>query len=460
MARLLIVDDEVKLLRLLERLFTDHGHRVATATRAEDAERRLEQADFDLLITDVRLPRRSGIELLQAARALQPDLQVVVISAYGTVSGAVEAMRLGAFDYLLKPFELEGLRLIGERALHAQRMQRENLYLRNEAAGGPGRTMVADSDAMRGVMQLVQRVAPTSTTVMVQGESGVGKELAAETIHALSARAERPLIRVNCPAIPKDLLESELFGHVRGAFTGADRSRAGKFELADGGTLFLDEIGDLPPTQQGKLLGVLETHRFCRVGSGEEIEVDVRILAATNRDLEQLVEQGAFRADLFYRLAVFPVVIPPLRERPGDLPGLAVELVQRLAQRLGRPALELCPTVLASLADYHWPGNVRELRNLLERAAVLSMDDCIRDVSLPRPTGSAATALTPVDASLPQLAQGELNEAIEVFKSGHILEALQGAGWKKKHAAATLGISPRALSHYIKRYELEDLRGG
>ena len=229
MARLLIVDDEAKLLRLLERLFAEHGHRVTTATRAEDAEQRLEQADFDLLITDVRLPRRSGIELLQAARALQPELQVVVMSAYGTVSGAVEAMRLGAFDYLLKPFELDGLRMIAERALHAQRIQRENLYLRGEVAGGPGRSLVADSPAMRRVLQLVQRVAPTDTTVLVLGESGVGKELAAETIHALSRRAERPLIRVNCPAIPKDLLESELFGHVRGAYTGADASRAGKF---------------------------------------------------------------------------------------------------------------------------------------------------------------------------------------------------------------------------------------
>ncbi len=450
MARLLIVDDEAKLLRLLERLFTQHGHLVTTATRAEDAERRLEQADYDLLITDVRLPRRSGIDLLRAARGLHPDLQVVVISAYGTVSGAVEAMRLGAFDYLTKPFELEGLRMIAERALHAQRIQRENLYLRDQATGGAGRNLVADSPAMRQVLQLVERVAPTDSTALLLGESGVGKELVAESIHARSGRAERPLIRVNCPAIPRDLLESELFGHVRGAFTGASTSRAGKFEIADGGTLFLDEIGDLPLAQQGKLLSVLETQRFSRVGSGEEIRVDVRILAATNRDLEQQVAEGSFRADLYYRLAVFPIPIPPLRERPEDLPGLAQELCSRLGQRLGRPTLRLVPAIVPQLESYAWPGNVRELRNLLERAAVLSPEDTIRELVLPRPARTTLAAAFP---------DGDLNDAVESFKRSRILGALEASGWKKKEAAEALGLSPRALSHYIQRYGLEAERG-
>ncbi len=452
MARLLIVDDEAKLLRLLERLFLEDGHQVTTASRAEDAERRLQQDDFALLITDVRLPRRSGIDLLRFARELQPDLQVVVISAYGTVSGAVEAMRLGAFDYLLKPFELEGLRLIAQRALESSRIERENRYLRSQLAGGAGRGLVADSPAMAGVLELVQRVAPAHSTALILGESGVGKELVAETIHTLSPRADRPLIRVNCPAIPKDLLESELFGHVRGAFTGAEASRAGKFELADGGTLFLDEIGDLPPGQQGKLLSVLETRRFSRVGSGEEIEVDVRILAATNQDLEARVQQGLFRADLYYRLAVLPIHVPPLRERREDLPGLLEQLCARLAQRLGRPGLRVdSDAIVRDLGAYAWPGNVRELRNLLERAAVLSASDTIRSLELPR---GAVSVPSPVPAE-----DDDLNQAVEDFKRSRILAALRASGWRKKDAAEALGLSPRALSHYIQRYELEAERG-
>ncbi len=468
MARLLIVDDEIKLLRLLERLFVEDGHQVTTATRAEDAERRLQQADFDLLITDVRLPRRSGIDLLRFARELQPELQVVVISAYGTVSGAVEAMRIGAFDYLLKPFELEGLRLIAQRALQASRIERENRYLRSQLAAGAGRSLVASSPAMVDVLSRVERAAPAHSTVLILGESGVGKELVAETIHALSPRAERPLIRVNCPAIPKDLLESELFGHVRGAFTGAQASRAGKFELADGGTLFLDEIGDLPPGQQGKLLSVLETRRFSRVGSGDEIEVDVRILAATNQDLEQRVQQGLFRADLYYRLAVLPIFVPPLRERREDLPGLLEELCARLAQRLGRPQLRVdTDAVLGDLAGYPWPGNVRELRNLLERAAVLSTGEVIRSIELPgiravaspMPAAPVSPAPSAAPPTPPPVAE-DLNQAVEDFKRARILDALKAAGWRKKHAAEALGMSPRALSHYIQRFGLEAERGG
>ncbi|MFH1467972.1 MAG: sigma-54 dependent transcriptional regulator [Pseudomonadota bacterium] len=457
MARLLIIDDEAKLLRLLERLFLDEGHQVTTAARAEDAEARLRQAEFDLLITDVRLPRRSGLDLLRAARELQPDLEVVVMSAYGTVHGAVEAMRLGAFDYLLKPFELDGLRLVAERALERRRFARENRYLRAEIQGGPGRGLVAESPAMRRVVHLVERVAPTDTTVLLLGESGVGKELVAETLHALSPRAEHPLIRVNCPAIPRDLMESELFGHQRGAFTGAEGARAGKFELADGGTLFLDEIGDLPLAQQGKLLNVLESRRFSRVGSAEEIEVDVRILAATNRDLERAVAEGRFRADLFFRLAVLPITIPPLRERPEDLPGLVRELCARLGPRLGRPRLALDPALLPALRAYAWPGNVRELRNLLERAAVLSSEDVLRQLDLPN--AACPEPACPSHSRQPAQVAGDLNADVEAYKRARLLAALRQTGWRKKEAADLLGLSARALSHYLERYQLEDERG-
>jgi len=454
MARLLIVDDEVKLLRLLRALFDEQGHQVVTATRAEEAEALLAARSFDLLITDVRLPRRSGIELFRTARRLHPELQVIVMSAYGTVSGAVEAMRLGAFDYLLKPFELEGLRLVAERALDTARMRRENRYLRSQATDAqPGRSLVARSPTMEQVVEMVDKVAATTTTVLLLGESGAGKELVAETIHGRSPRGERPLIRVNCPAIPRDLLESELFGHVRGAFTGAEVSRTGKFELADGSTLFLDEIGDLPPSQQGKLLNVLETRSFSRVGSGDVIAVDVRVLAATNRDLSQLVAEGSFRADLFYRLNVFPIAVPPLRERGADLPELVRQLLLRLGHRLGNPDLRISPQVLPSLQRYAWPGNVRELRNVLERAAVLAGRDEITEADLP-------SEILSDRAPAPQGGHEDqgLNASLESYKIQLLLDALQAAGWKKKRAAEQLGLSPRALSHYIQRYDLERFR--
>ena len=455
MIRVLIVDDEVKLLRLLAALFGEHDYQVVTATRAEDAEKLLQRDLFDLLVTDIRLPRRSGIDLMKAALALQPDLQVIVISAYGTVSGAVEAMRLGAFDYLLKPFEMEGLLLVAQRALEAGRLKRENLYLRSrERNAQPGHRLVVRSPAMRRAATLMERVGSTNSTVLLLGESGAGKELAAETIHAASPRSARPLVRVNCPAIPRDLVESELFGHVQGAFTGAQTARKGKFELADGGTLFLDEVGDLPLVQQGKLLHVLESHNFSRVGSSHDIQVDVRILAATNRDLAEQVEKGEFRSDLYYRLNVFPIRIPPLRERLDDLPGLILELLHGLTHRLNRPNLELEEDGLHLLAQYPWPGNVRELRNVLERAAVLASGSTIRVEDLPPELLDGARNPHPTPAEGCQC----LTHQVEAFKVQVILEALRESGWRKKDAAEKLGLSPRALSHYVQRHDLDQFR--
>ncbi|MBN2800888.1 MAG: sigma-54-dependent Fis family transcriptional regulator [Deltaproteobacteria bacterium] len=451
MARVLIVDDETKLIRLLTSLFREQGYQVRATTRAEEAEALLKEQVFDLLITDVRLPRRSGIELLQIAREAQPSIQVIVMSAYGTVSGAVEAMRLGAFDYLLKPFELEGLLLLAERALESSRLQEENTLLREEGARDRG--MVASSPAMRRVTDLLDRVARTDSTVLLLGESGVGKELAARTLHERSDRRDRPFIRVNCPAIPRDLAESELFGHVRGAFTGATGPRKGKFELADKGTIFLDEIADLPLEQQAKLLQVLENHSFTPVGAADEVKVDVRVLAATNLDLQVAVNEGRFRQDLYYRLQVFPVTLPPLRERREDIPGLVEALLLRLANRLGRSELLIEDEALDLLERYPWPGNVRELRNVLERAAVLSGGERIRAEDLPADLTRPRTRAGEVDG-------GSFLEAVESFKQEAILEALRQTDWRKKDAAAVLGLSPRALSHYIQRYDLESYREG
>jgi DNA-binding NtrC family response regulator len=455
MNRVLVVDDEVKLLRLIAMLFEEHGYSVQTATQAEDAEELLSRKVFDLLITDVRLPRRSGIDLMRAAHSAQPDMAVIVMTAYATVSGAVDAMRLGAFHYLQKPFELDALLLLGETALEARRLRSDNAYLRSqERSAQPGRRLVAESPAMESILQQVKKVADTPSSVLILGESGVGKELVAETLHNLSARRGRPLVRVNCPAIPRDLIESELFGHAKGAFTGASAPRKGKFEIADGGTLFLDEIGDLPLEQQGKLLHVLENFSFSRVGSAAEIAVDVRILAATNRDLAAAVEQGAFRSDLFYRLNVFPIHLPPLRDRPEDIPGLTDELLQKLALQLGRPVLRVSEEVVGVLAGHSWPGNVRELRNVLERAAVLTGGDLIGVQDLPAELtapGCPACREAPSTTSL--------NEAVEEFKVRSIVATLRACGWKKKDAAARLGLSPRALSHYIQRHDIERFRG-
>ena len=456
MTRVLVVDDEVKLLRLIEGLFADEGWTVSTATRAEEASRRLTSEDYDLLVTDVRLPQRSGIDLLREALEKQPDLPAIVITAYGTVSEAVDAMRIGAFHYLLKPFKMEGLRLLAQQAIRSGRLRRDMAYLRaRDGVAAPGRTLAARSPAMQEVVHLIDRVRSTDTTVLILGESGVGKELVAETIHHGSTRQDRPLVRVNCPAIPRDLLESELYGHVRGAFTGANTSRAGAFAMADGGTIFLDEIGDLPFEQQGKLLHVLERQQFSRVGSSDELRVDVRILAATHRDLEAMVARGEFRLDLYHRLNVFPIRIQPLRERREDLPGLVEDLLHRIRQQLGRLALRVADDVQPVLEAYAWPGNVRELRNVLERAGVLTDTDVIEAQHIPFEIRHPPCHL---DEEEPTEA-GELNEAVEQYKVRIILAALRACGWKKKEAAARLGLSPRALSHYIQRHELERHRG-
>ncbi len=458
MTRALVVDDEVKLQRLIAGLFEEQGWDVETATRAEDAIELLRREQFELLVTDVRLPRASGIDLLREALTLQPELQAIVITAYGSVSGAVEAMRLGAFDYLLKPFEMEGLLLIARKALEAGRLRRENAYLRSRDQGGrPGYQLVADSPPMQQVVALVDKVAGGGTTVLITGESGVGKELVADTIHRGSPRRDHPLVRVNCPAIPRDLVESELFGHTAGAFTGASGARRGKFELADGGTLFLDEVGDLPLEQQGKLLHVLENRRFNRVGSSREIDVDVRILAATNRDLAAMVEAGTFRRDLYYRLDVFPIEVPPLRQREEDLPGLIDELLARLAASLGRATLSLAPAAMPVLCAYPWPGNVRELRNVLERAAVLCHGGRIEQLDLPAEI--IGQCGRPDCACAAEGAGTTLHEGVERYKVQAILTALRACGWVKKDAAARLGLTPRALSHYLARYELERYRG-
>ncbi|HEU0301081.1 MAG TPA: sigma-54 dependent transcriptional regulator [Longimicrobium sp.] len=439
---LLVVDDEPNIRRVLELSLGDAGYRVLTASTAAQASRLLAAERVDLLLTDLQLPDRSGLELLDEVRAARPDLPVILITAYGTVESAVQAIRAGAFDYVMKPFRVEEIEALAQRALGLTRAERENAYLR-EVAAPEFEGMVAESPGMRAVVQAVERVAPAPSTVLVTGETGSGKELVARAIHARSPRAGRLFVALNCAAIPAELLEAELFGVTKGAFTGATADRPGKFELADGGTLFLDEIGDMPLAMQAKLLRALQEGSIERLGSNTVRRVDVRIVAATHRDLERRVREGAFRADLFYRLNVFPIHLPPLRERRDDVAPIAARAVERFARRLGR-RVRISPEALAALQEYDWPGNVRELQNVLERAVLLARGGVIEVLDLPAPAPARPAGAAP---GRPVTLWAAVDEA----EREAIQAALRFTGDNKARAAEVLGISTRTLWYKLER---------
>jgi DNA-binding NtrC family response regulator len=451
--RILLVEDRDSLRRLLARALADDGYEVAPAATGGDAVRLLGERPFDLVLTDLKLPDRSGLEVLAASRRAQPQVPVVVLTGYGSVGAAVEAMKLGAYDFLEKPLELPDLARLVARAIGG------------EVASGPGprpreaaradATDANDSDAavfqpqgappivgshprLRAALRLLERVAPTETTVLLTGESGTGKELFARALHALSSRRRGPAVAVNCAAIPEALLENELFGHEKGAFTGADRRQPGRFELAAGGTLLLDEIGEIPLAIQGKVLRVLEERTFERVGGGRTLHADLRLVAATNRDLQGMVEDGCFRADLFFRLAVFPIELPPLRERASDVPRLARHLIVGIARRHQLPVPRLAASAAELLAAQPWPGNVRELANLLERAVILGDGPELRPADLEPLLGAPAAP--------PPLSPAERDR---------LRQALMDAGGDKRRAAGLLGIGYRALLRKVREHDLE-----
>jgi two-component system response regulator AtoC len=448
---LLVVDDEPNIRRLLELSLGDGGYRVLTAATAAEASRLLASERVDVLLTDLQLPDRSGLELLAEVRAARADLPVILITAYGTVESAVQAIRAGAFDYVMKPFRVEEIEALVERALGLTRAERENAYLR-EVSAPEFEGMVAESPAMRAVVEAVERVAPAPTTVLVTGETGSGKELVARAVHARSPRAARLFVALNCAAIPAELLEAELFGVTRGAYTGAAADRPGKFELADGGTLFLDEIGDMPLAMQAKLLRAVQEGSIERLGSNAVRRVDVRIVAATHRDLARLVHEGAFRADLFYRLNVFPVHLPPLRERREDVAPIAVRAVERFARRMGRRVRLSAPAV-AALEAYDWPGNVRELQNVLERAVLLARGELIESLDLPAPRPGAGPSSGPPSASSGR--PESLRAATERAEREAIRAALHHTGDNKARAAELLGVSVRTLWYKLERLGLD-----
>ncbi|MEO8275197.1 MAG: sigma-54 dependent transcriptional regulator [Thermoanaerobaculia bacterium] len=447
--RLLIVEDEPDQRRLLASLLAAEGYAVAQAGSLADALRELGRAPIDLVISDWRLPDGDGGELLARARAHSADVGFVLVTAYGTIARAVEAIRAGADDYLAKPFETPALRLAIDRTLARRRLERENRRLAAEIGERDQLVdLIGRSAAMHRLFARVERLAGTQATILLTGESGTGKELAARALHQLSPRREKPFVAVNCAAIPEGLIESEFFGVERGAFTGADRTRAGRFEAADGGTIFLDEIGELPLSLQPKLLRVLQECRVSRVGASAEIPVDVRVVAATNRDLPGEIAAGRFRQDLFYRLNVVPLVLPPLRERREDVPLLAEHFAARAARRHALPQARFPAIVRKALIEYAWPGNVRELANVVERLTLLSETGEVRLEDLPpelsgKPPGESGFRLPAAGLSW------------EAHEREALRQALDLAGGNRARAARLLDLPYKAFLYRLEKHGLE-----
>jgi DNA-binding NtrC family response regulator len=450
MAAILIVEDEPKMRRLLELNLGEEGWAVTSAADAEAGLKLFTQESFDLVLTDFKMPGMTGLEFLQAVRRINAEIPVVIMTAYGSVETAVDAMRNGANNYVLKPFSLEEIKLVVRKELDVRQLRSENRTLREELGKKyEYPNIVAKSARMQEVLAAVERVAETNSTVLIGGESGVGKELIARAIHQRSRRASGPFIKINCTAIPENLLESELFGYEKGAFTGATTSKPGKFELADKGSLFLDEIGDVPSATQAKLLRVLQEREFERLGGTRTLKVDVRLIAATNRDLRAALEDGTFREDLYYRLNVVPIDVPPLREHKEDIPDLVSHFLAKYRKESAKNITGVTPQALQILMDFHWPGNVRELENIVERAATFAKGEKIdaADIHLDTGTtksGSSAPAFLPPGVTLDQ------------WEDELIRESLRRANGNKSQAARLLGISRNALRYRLDKIGIPD----
>ncbi len=445
---ILAVDDEEVILDVLSTLMARRGHRIVTARNAAEAERALAAEPIDVVLLDLFLPDTSGLELLRAMRAGHPLVEVIMVTAHGSVETAVEAMQGGAFHFLTKPFQNEEVVLLVETALTQRRLREENADLRRALADGRrvGK-LVGRSAGMEAVYRMIEQVAAARTTVLIQGESGTGKELVAEAIHQHGVRGDAPFLVVNSSNLPADLIESHLFGHLRGAFTGATSGHRGLFEAADGGTLFFDEISTLPPEVQSKLLRVLQEKEFLPLGSVKPVKVDVRILAATNEDLEVLVRDGAFREDLFYRLNVVTIRLPALRDRREDVPLLVEHFLDEFGSEHRRPGLRLAPEALRALVRFDWPGNVRQLRNVVERAVLLAPADEIGVDSLPEDVLQSR-----IVAAGPTLPPGaSFDDAVSEYERALIRWALEQSGGVQRRAAERLGLKPTTLNEKIKR---------
>ncbi len=449
MNRILIVDDEQSMREMLAILLKKEGLDVSTAGSRAEAANALGRVAFDLVLTDVKLPDGDGLEILRHVKAGSPGTAVVVMTAYGTTETAVAARKLGAEAYILKPFDVDELRIVVRDSLANRSLREENIRLRREVGQAYGLDRVIGvSQVMASLFEMVRAIAPTSSTVLITGDSGTGKELVAKAIHGLSGRGAGPFVSVNCGALPDTLLESELFGYMKGAFTDARQSRKGLFEAAVGGTLFLDEVGETSPPMQVKLLRALQERRIRRVGGTEEIDVDVRVIAATNTPLETLVEQKRFREDLFYRLQVIPIRTPSLRERREDIPLLAEHFLERFAQKMGKRIAKISEEAMSLLQDYGWPGNVRQLENVIERAIALETTEAVLPERLPEELRLPARS-----SPLPALGDGFSLDDYLLSVEGRLLsEAFERARGDRAEAARLLGVSPRSLRYLLHKH--------
>jgi len=448
---MLVVEDEAFQREMLRDLLTREGHRVTEAESGEKALQLLESSLFDLILLDFRMPGMNGLELLRQIKRINPEIEVVIMTAYGSIETAVEAMKAGARDYLTKPIDFEELCFLIERVAEHRTLVRENRMLRRElkARGVSADAIRYHSRKMAELVNLAGRVAPSQATVLIRGETGTGKELFARLLHHLSPRAERPFVVVNCAAIPETLLESEFFGHEKGAFTGAVQRRIGRFEQADGGTLFLDEIGELTPAVQVKLLRFLQEREFERVGGERTLKADVRIISATHQDLDAGVKAGTFREDLFYRINVVTMIIPPLRERREDIPILIDHFVARFARENHKQIDGISREARDPLIRYDYPGNVRELENIIERAVVIARGPVITREDLPFPDAPCEPEVDP------EAAGGSLNEALAALERRMLQEALTQAAFNQSQAARLLGLNERMLRYKLRKYGLK-----
>jgi two-component system, NtrC family, response regulator PilR len=449
--RILVVDDEASMRELLGIMLRRDGYHVLDASSFKAASAAVVGSRVDMVITDVRLPDGNGIDLLRQVKAATPETIVLMMTAFGSTEDAVTALKLGAHDYLIKPFDVEELKIVVRNALERERLQEENRLLKAEfRAKHALERIVGASESMQAILKLIRSVAETSSTVLITGESGTGKELVAKALHAISPRRDSAFVSVNCGAFPEPLLESELFGHMKGAFTDAHQSKKGLFEVAHRGTLFLDEVGDTPLAMQVKLLRALQEKRIRRVGGTEEIDVDVRIVAATNRELDGLVRERRFREDLYYRLNVIPVHVPPLRSRREDIPVLASTFLERLRREMGRPAERISDEAMRLIVEHPWPGNVRELENVIERAVALETGSIIGVERLPDGVRFGAPQSHAV-----RLREGfSLDDHVRTVEGDLVRRALDESGGDRAAACRLLGISPRSLRYLIRKHGL------
>ncbi len=455
MEKILIVEDEQSMRDVLSIMLKRAGYHVTIASDGEEAIGHIGQEIFDLVITDLKMPKVGGLDVLKTVKAASPETVVLVITAFASAESAVEAMKHGAYDYLTKPFQVDEVQLIIRNALEKRRLSTENILLKREMASQSSfAQIVGQSDAMQKVFDVVRKVADSKSNVLIWGESGTGKELVARAIHYNSARAQMPFVTVNCSAVPETLLESELFGHMKGSFTGAISNKAGLFEVANGGTIFLDEIGDTTPAIQVKLLRVIQEREFRRVGGTQDMKVDVRIVAATNRDLEKAVAEGGFREDLYYRLDVIPIRLPPLRLRTGDIPLLAQHFLDKFAHENGKPAPTLTTDAMHVLLAHEWRGNVRELENLIERVVAFSTGASVTDNDIRGWLHRPVSPQQALPTDLPE--EGlDLEGLINSIEKDLLLKALERTKWVKKKAARLLCLNTRSFRYRLEKYAIK-----